>query len=83
MKGLLYFIFVFACVLGVVSGIWYWQTGATIYDQVEYVKANFLDGANEGASNTVQSASKLGKVLKGQLEEAQDVYHNGAEAKYE
>ncbi|MBR5154816.1 MAG: hypothetical protein IKW58_03735 [Alphaproteobacteria bacterium] len=83
MKSFLYFVFIIACILSVVSGIWYWQSGATVLEQVEYVKVNFLDVLGEKVSNTSSSASKLGNVLKGQLEEAQDVYHNGAEAKYE
>ena len=83
MKSFLYFVFIIACILSVVSGIWYWQSGATVLEQVEYVKVNFLDVLGEKVGNTSSSASKLGNVLKGQLEEAQDVYHNGAEAKYE
>jgi hypothetical protein len=79
MKGILYFIVFIA----LVSGGWYLATGTTPQGQVEYIiRAKFLNKVEDGASNTAKSASKLGKTLKGQLEEAQDVYHNGAEAKY-
>jgi hypothetical protein len=83
MKSFLHFVFIIACILSIVSGIWYWQSGVTVLEQVKYVKVNFLDVLGEKVGNTSSSASKLGNVLKGQLEEAQDVYHNGAEAKYE
>ena len=83
MKTLIYSIFTIACVLGVISGIWYLQTGATLEDQIEYIQANFLDGVGESASNTAESASKLGKMLKSNFDDAKEVYEHGGEAKYE
>ena len=68
--------------LALVSGGVYFVTNMTPQEQFDYVKHNFFKKVEVGASNTAKSASKLGKTLKGQLEEAQDVYHNGAEAKY-
>ncbi|MBR5598420.1 MAG: hypothetical protein IKW39_00100 [Alphaproteobacteria bacterium] len=83
MKNFIYSIFTIGCVLAAISGIWYLQTGATFEDQVEYIQVNFLDGVGETASNTANSASKLGRVLKDNFDDAKDVYENGAEAKYE
>ena len=83
MKTLLYSIITIACILGAISGIWYLQADATLEDQIEYIKANYLEGVGEGASNTAESASKLGKMLKKNFDEAKDVYEHGAEAKYE
>ena len=80
MKALLYFI-----LLLVVGSIVWWQVyGVTPQEQLEYIKVSISNSkGGEALSNTSESASKLGKVLKGSLEEAQDVYYNGAEAKYE
>ena len=80
MKVLLYFI-----LLLVVGSIVWWQVyGVTPQEQLEYIKVSISNSkGGEALSNTSESASKLGKVLKGSLEEAQDVYYNGAEAKYE
>ena len=68
--------------LALVSGGVYFVTNMTPQEQFDYVKVKIFNKVEAGASNTAKSASKLGKTLKGQLEEAQDVYHNGAEAKY-
>lgn len=68
--------------LALVSGGVYFVTNMTPQEQFDYVKVKIFKKVEAGASNTAKSASKLGKTLKGQLEEAQDVYHNGAEAKY-
>ncbi len=65
--------------LGAISGGWYFATGRTIPEQIEYVKFTFTEStSSETASNTADSASKLGKVLKNNFDEAQDVYENGA-----
>ncbi|MBQ2884175.1 MAG: hypothetical protein IJE43_10465 [Alphaproteobacteria bacterium] len=80
MKVLLYFILL----LAVGSIVWWQVYGVTPQEQLEYIKVSISNSkGGEALSNTSESASKLGKVLKGSLEEAQDVYYNGAEAKYE
>lgn len=62
------------------SAAWWGVTGLTLREQLEYLRMTIY---SESASNTVVSASKLGKVLKSNFDDAQDVYQNGAEAKYE
>lgn len=80
MKALLYFILL----LAVGSLVWWQVYDVTPQEQLEYIKVSISNSkGGEAISNTSESASKLGKVLKGSLEEAQDVYYNGAEAKYE
>lgn len=80
MKVLLYFILL----LAVGSIVWWQVYGVTPQEQLEYIKVSISNSkGGEALSNTSESTSKLGKVLKGSLEEAQDVYYNGAEAKYE
>ena len=80
MKVLLYFILL----LAVGSIVWWQVYGVTPQEQLEYIKVSISNSkGGEALSNTSESASKLGKVLKGSLEEAQYVYYNGAEAKYE
>lgn len=73
-------IIIFVLLLGGGSAVWWAISGMTLEEQVEYLKLTFQ---SESASNTVDSASKLGKVLKNNFEDAQDVFENGAEAKYE
>ena len=49
-----------------------------------YLKVTFSESVEgSAASNTAESASRLGKVLKDNFDEAQQVYEHGAEAKYE
>ena len=72
MKNFIYSIFTIGCVLAAISGIWYLQTGDTFEDQVEYIQVNFLDGVGETASNTANSASKLGRVLKDNFDDAKE-----------
>lgn len=80
MKGLFYLIIFIA--LG--SAIWWYLDGSTPLQQVEYIKSSMSDSfAGEKTSNATESASKLGKVLKDNFNEAQQVYEHGAEAKYE
>ena len=78
MKAILYIIIS----LVLISGGVYFATGMTPQEQFNSIRYNFFKKVEVGASNTAKSASKLGSALKGQLKEAQDVYHNGAEAKY-
>ncbi len=66
--------------LGVGSAAWWATAGLTPQEQLEYLQVTFH---SESAENTANSAEKLGKVLKKNFDEAQDVYQNGAEAKYE
>lgn len=66
--------------LGIGSATWWATQGLTLQEQLEYLKVTFH---SESAENTANSAAKLGKVLKSNFDEAQDVYEHGAEAKYE
>lgn len=66
--------------LGVGSAAWWATQGLTPQEQFEYLKTTFH---SESAENTANSAAKLGKVLKSNFDDAQDVYEHGAEAKYE
>ena len=84
MKGFLYFVIFTAGLLSICSIIWSAVSDITFEEQVEFIKYKFEEMLpTETASNTVDSASKLGNVLKERFNEAQDVYQNGAEAKYE
>ena len=66
------------------SAFWWLQTGETIEEQIDYVKETLSDGVEDtSVSNVADSASKLGKVLKNNFDDAQNVYQNGIEAKYE
>lgn len=84
MKGFIYFLLFLAVIAGGVSSYWYKAKGMSIDEQIQYVKS-MVGGSTGGkaASNTANSASKLGRVLKKNFDDAQDVYQNGAEAKYE
>ncbi len=62
------------------SAAWWGFAGVTPEEQLEYLKVTLH---SESAENTADSAAKLGKVLKSNFDDAQDVYENGAEAKYE
>lgn len=84
MKGFIYFLLFLAVIAGGVSAYWYKVKGMSIEEQKVYVKTMFDNSkGKEAASNTADSASKLGRVLKKNFDEAQDVYQNGPEAKYE
>lgn len=84
MKKFLYFIVGIAVILGFISAFWWLETGETLDEQVDYVKESIDESVEDtAASNVAESASKLGKVLKNNFDEAQDVYQNGIEAKYE
>lgn len=86
MKGFISLIISLAVITAIASGVWYFVDGTTPQEQLDYLKATVSQGAGTGsekASNTAESASKLGKVLKANFDEAQDVYQNGAEAKYD
>lgn len=84
MKGLLYFILTLVVIAGIISGFWWLIDGSTLQEQLEYLKVTFSETVEgSAASNTAESASKLGRVLKDNFEDAQQVYEHGAEAKYE
>lgn len=84
MKGFIYFLLFLAVIAGGVSAYWYKAKGMSIDEQIVYVKSMISNSkGGEAASNTKDSASKLGRVLKKNFDDAQDVYQNGAEAKYE
>ena len=83
MKGFFYFILAIAFIVGAISAFWWVSDDSTLDDQIETVKNMVQDNVDgTAASNTAESASKLGKVLKHNFEEAQDVYEQGAEANY-
>ena len=84
MKSFIYFLLFLVVIACGVSAYLYKVKNLSVEEQIEYVKAMF-DGSTSGqvASNTANSASKLGRVLKKNFDNAQDVYQNGAEAKYE
>jgi len=82
MKGFLTFIIAVAILAGIGSAVWWLVYDVTPQEQIEYLQETF-NGEDTAASNTAESASKLGNVLKKSFEEAQDVYENGAESKYE
>jgi hypothetical protein len=81
MKGLLYIILFLAVVVGCYSAYLWGMKDMPIEEQITYVREKYID--KTPISHTADSASKLGKVLKGNFEEAEDVYKNGPEAKYE
>lgn len=79
MKGLFYFIIILAAVLFAISAFWSLTADVTFDEQIQIVQGWFSDSYEDtAASNVSESASKLGKVLKNNFEEAQDVYQNGA-----
>jgi hypothetical protein len=79
MKALIYLVAGVAFVLGCISVFWSLAADITFDEQVAYVKSWFGESVEDSAaSNVSESASKLGKVLKNNFEEAQDVYENGA-----
>lgn len=84
MKGLLYFVITLAVIAGIISAFWWLIDGSTPQEQLDYLKVTFSEAVDDSAaSNTAESASKLGRVLKDNFEDAQQVYEHGAEAKYE
>ena len=79
MKGLLYFIVILAVIIGCISAFWGVAGDVTLDEQIQIVKSWFGESVEDSAATNVsESASKLGKVLKNNFEEAQDVYENGA-----
>lgn len=79
MKGLIYLIAGVAFILGCISVFWSLAADITFDEQVQIVQGWFGDSYEDtAASNVSESASKLGRVLKNNFEEAQDVYENGA-----
>jgi len=79
MKGLLYLVFALAVIAGCVSAFFATIGDVPFDEQMQYVQSWFGDSYEDtAASNVSESASKLGKVLKNNFEEAQDVYENGA-----
>lgn len=73
-------IIILIALLAAGSAGWWVVAGVTPEEQLDYLK---LSLQSETAGNTADSAAKLGKVLKSNFDDAQDVYQNGAEAKYE
>jgi len=84
MKTLMYFLFIVFCGCFVISSYFWGVKDIPFDEQIKYVQSKIY-ASTEGtvASDTAESATKLGKVLKNSFNEAQDVYENGAEAKYE
>lgn len=77
-------IIIFIVLVAICSGVWWFVEGITPMEQIRYLQTSFNNSReSEMAGNTAKSASKLGKVLKNSFDDAQDVYQNGAEAKYE
>lgn len=84
MKGFVYFIIAVIVLAGFGSAFWWLADGSTPEEQLEYLKVTFSESVEgSAASNTAESASRLGKVLQDNFDEAQQVYEHGAEAKYE
>ena len=84
MKGFVSFIIAVIVLAGFGSAFWWLADGSTPEEQLEYLKVTFSESVEgSAASNTAESASRLGKVLKDNFDEAQQVYEHGAEAKYE
>ena len=78
MKSFIYLVLGVVFVLGCISFFWNLTTDATLDEQIQYIKSAFSDSVEDSAaSNVSESASKLGKVLKNNFDEAQDVYENG------
>lgn len=73
-------VIILVVLLAAVSAGWWAVAGVTPEEQLEYLKVSLQ---SEKAENTANSAAKLGKVLKSNFDDAQDVYQNGAEATYE
>lgn len=79
MKGLFYFVVILAVIVGCISAFWAVAGDVTIDEQIQTVKSWFGESVEDtAATNVSESASKLGKVLKNNFDEAQDVYQNGA-----
>ena len=79
MKGFFYFILAVCFIICSISAFWWLAREVTLEEQIDYVKAMIGDSVEGSAvSNTTESATKLGKVLKSNFNEAQDVYENGA-----
>lgn len=80
MKSLLYLVLALVVIAGAISAFWWVAYDTPIDEQIEVIKASVGESVEDSAaSNVSESASKLGKVLKGSFEEAQDVYQNGAD----
>lgn len=84
MKALMYFLLIIFAGCVVVASYFWGVKDIPFDEQIEYVQSKFYEGVEDSpVTNTTESATKLGKVLKNSFEEAQDVYENGAEARYE
>ena len=83
MKSFLYFVVVVLIISVSILGIWSIQTEATFEEQFNYLRNKYFSKIEKKVSNTTDSASKLGEVLKDRFNEAKDVYEKGVEAKYE
>lgn len=79
MKNLFYFIVILAVAVVCISAFWSLAGDVTVDEQIQIVQSWFGESVEDtAASNVSESASKLGKVLKNNFEEAQDVYQSGA-----
>lgn len=68
MKGFVYFIIAVIVLTGFGSAFWWLADGSTPEEQLEYLKVTFSESVEgSAASNTAESASRLGKVLKDNL----------------
>lgn len=79
MKGLMYFVLIVCFILGSASAFCWLVKEMPLDEQIEYVQSLIGTSVeNTAISNTTESATKLGKVLKSNFDEAEDVYKNGA-----
>lgn len=84
MKALLYFLLIVFAGSVVIASYFWGVKDIPLDEQIEYVQSKFFESMEDTpVSNTTESATRLGKVLKNSFDEAQDVYENGAEARYE
>ena len=84
MKGFVYFIIAVIVLAGFGSAFWWLADGSTPEEQLEYLKVTFSESVEgSAASNTAESASRLGTVEKDTYEASKKVSERGAEAKYE
>lgn len=81
MKNFFLFILLIAVVFGgYIAFKWVSEDDTTVGEQLEIVKDKVSESYEDTAvSNTADSASKLGKVLKGSFDEAQGVFEYSTE----
>lgn len=75
MRGFIRFLLILVVIVFCVSAFWWLVRGVPVEEQIEYVKSMISDNTEDTAvSHTADSASKLGKVLKDNFDQAQEVY---------